>query len=84
MKKRRVVELGMAVLLLASAFLLSREGARLVSKEAEGKKGVIVVDAGHGSGGHKETGGKGDQPENIEKAPEASGKRRVSGDHDQI
>ena len=38
----------MAVLLLASAFLLSREGARLVSKEAEGKKGVIVVDAGHG------------------------------------
>ena len=48
MKKRRVVELGMAVLLLASAFLLSREGARLVSKEAEGKKGVIVVDAGHG------------------------------------
>ena len=35
MKKRRVVELGMAVLLLASAFLLSREGARLVSKEAE-------------------------------------------------
>ena len=48
MKKRRFVELGMAVLLLASAFLLSREGARLVSKEAEGKKGVIVVDAGHG------------------------------------
>lgn len=38
----------MALLLLLSAFLLSREGARLVSKEAEGKKGTIVVDAGHG------------------------------------
>lgn len=45
--KRRMVELGMALLLLAAAFLLSREGAVLTSKEAkEGQ--VIVIDAGHG------------------------------------
>lgn len=48
MKKKYFVEAGMALMLLLSAFLLSREGARLVSKEAEGKKGTIVVDAGHG------------------------------------
>lgn len=47
---RRILELVMAVLLLVSFFLLSREAAMTVSQEnrqADGK-GVIVVDVGHG------------------------------------
>lgn len=46
--KKRVVKISMAVVLLISMFLLSREGAQLVNGTFEEKKGVIVVDSGHG------------------------------------
>lgn len=38
----------MAVCMLCALYLLSREGALMVNKKAEGSKGVIVVDSGHG------------------------------------
>lgn len=45
--KKHMAHLCMAGILLISAFFLSREGAQLVNKEVR-KKGVIVVDCGHG------------------------------------
>lgn len=46
--KKRMVELGMAILLLVGVFLLSKEGAVITSKSEEATKKVIVIDAGHG------------------------------------
>ncbi len=47
--KKRIAQTGMALLLLISVFLLSREGAQLVNGPLKEKsKGVIVVDSGHG------------------------------------
>ena len=45
--KKHMAQLFMAGILLVSVFFLSREGAQLVNKEIR-KKGVIVVDCGHG------------------------------------
>ena len=45
--KKRWMELAMAVLLLAGVLGLSREGARLVNQQKEGKM-CVVLDAGHG------------------------------------
>lgn len=47
---KRYLELFMALILLVSAFVLSREGARLVSqqKKALSNGYVVVLDAGHG------------------------------------
>ena len=47
--KKRIAQTGMALLLLISVFLLSKEGAQLVNGPLKEKsKGVIVVDSGHG------------------------------------
>lgn len=47
---KRYLELFMALILLVSAFFLSREGARLVSQQKKIMSGgyVVVLDAGHG------------------------------------
>lgn len=47
--KRKTLEIGMGILLLAGAVILSRQGAVFVSnmKQADTKK-VVVIDAGHG------------------------------------
>lgn len=47
---KRYLELFMAMVLLVSAFFLSREGARLVSQQKKIMSGgyVVVLDAGHG------------------------------------
>ena len=47
MKKRKWLELGMAVLLLCGVYFLSGRGARLVSVQ-DSRGAVIVLDAGHG------------------------------------
>ena len=38
----------MALCMLLSIYLLSREGAILVGKAGEDQKGVIMIDSGHG------------------------------------
>lgn len=48
MFKKNVLELIMAVMLLAGLFALSREGAKLVTNQREEKK-TVVIDAGHGA-----------------------------------
>lgn len=48
MKKKKIWELGMALVLLTGVFFLSREGAALTSEEAKEEKQIIVVDSGHG------------------------------------
>ena len=48
MKRKRWMEIGMAVLLLCSVYWLSGQGARLASQTMEADKHVIVIDAGHG------------------------------------
>ncbi len=47
---KRYLELFMAIILVAGAFLLSREGARLVAQQKKTLAGgyVVVLDAGHG------------------------------------
>ena len=47
MLKKKRMELLMAVLFLAAAYCLSREGAKLV-ENMEGQKKLVVVDPGHG------------------------------------
>lgn len=47
MKKRWIRSI-MAVCMLCALYLLSREGALMVSKKGEESKGVIVIDSGHG------------------------------------
>lgn len=46
--KKKILELGMAFLLLTGVFWLSREGARMAAKESARSEAVVVVDAGHG------------------------------------
>lgn len=46
-KWRPVVDIVLGCLLLVGVYYLSREGARLVTQELEGRK-TVVVDAGHG------------------------------------
>ena len=48
MFKKNILELAMAVMLLAGLFMLSREGAKLVANQAEEKK-TVIIDAGHGA-----------------------------------
>lgn len=48
MSKKNILELVMAVMLLSGVFFLSKEGAKLVSSQTEGKK-TVVLDAGHGA-----------------------------------
>lgn len=47
MLKKRHLEVMMAVLFLAAAYCLSREGAKLV-EELNGERKVVIVDPGHG------------------------------------
>ena len=48
--KRKTLEIGMGVLMLAGVLFLSRQGAVLVSnmKQAQAQQKVVVIDAGHG------------------------------------
>jgi len=48
--KKRLMELSMAILLLAGVFFLSSKGAQLVSNDVNDDSPVIVLDAGHGGG----------------------------------
>lgn len=58
--KKKILELGMAMLLLLGVFWLAREGARLTANQSEDRKYTVVVDPGHGGsdpgkiGVHKE------------------------------
>ena len=56
MKRKRWLEIGMAVLMLCGVYWLSGEGARLVSETFGEKETVIVVDAGHGGRGKRRAG----------------------------
>ena len=47
-RKKRILELGMACLLLTGIFWLSREGARMVAREINPEDFTVIVDAGHG------------------------------------
>ena len=47
MLKKKTMEVLMAALLLAAAYCLSREGAKLAEK-IEGEKKIVIVDPGHG------------------------------------
>ena len=46
--KKHIAQTVMALLLLVSAFFLSKEGAQLANGTPKESKGVIVVDSGHG------------------------------------
>lgn len=46
--RKRWIRITMAVCMFCALYLLSREGALMVSKKAEESKGVIVIDSGHG------------------------------------
>ncbi|MBS6195876.1 MAG: N-acetylmuramoyl-L-alanine amidase [Clostridiales bacterium] len=46
--RKKILEMGMAVLMLAGIFWLAREGARMASGQAGEKDFVVVVDPGHG------------------------------------
>ena len=46
--KKRWLKGAMALCMLCAVYLLSKEGALLADNEAEEKKGVIVIDSGHG------------------------------------
>lgn len=46
--EKKSLKMMMAVILLCAAYILSREGSILVDKTLREKKGVIIVDAGHG------------------------------------
>ena len=46
--KKKILEMGMACLLLFGVFWLAREGARMVSVQREKDSFVVVVDPGHG------------------------------------
>ena len=46
--KKHIAQTVMALLLLVSVFFLSKEGAQLENGTPKERKGVIVVDSGHG------------------------------------
>lgn len=46
--KKKILEMGMALLLLTGVFWLAREGARMVSGTAGKEEFVVIVDPGHG------------------------------------
>lgn len=46
--KKKILELGMTMLLLLGIFWLAREGARMAASQSEDGKYTVVVDPGHG------------------------------------
>lgn len=64
MLKKRAMELLMAVLFLAGAYYLSREGARMVEK-IEDRKQTVVVDPGHGGSDPGKIGINGEKEKDI-------------------
>lgn len=62
--KKRLMELMMAVLLIAGFLGLSREGARLVSQQKEGKV-TVVLDAGHGGADPGKIGVNGEKEKDL-------------------
>lgn len=46
--KKKILELGMTVLLLLGIFWLAREGAKMAASQSEKGNYTVVVDPGHG------------------------------------
>ena len=78
MEKGKKLEWLMAVILLSAAYVLSREGARLVAAQKAATK-VVVLDSGHGGDDPGKIGGKrcqrkGHQPCDCPSAEKEAGK----------
>lgn len=64
MLKKRYLELLMAVLFLAAAYCLSREGAKL-TEELKGSRKTVVIDPGHGGSDPGKIGVNGEKEKDI-------------------
>ena len=64
MENGKKMEWLMAVILLAAAYFLSREGARLVATQKVAQK-VVVLDSGHGGDDPGKIGGNGVKEKDI-------------------
>ncbi len=77
MEKGKKLEWLMAVILLSAAYVLSREGARLVAAQKAATK-VVVLDSGHGGDDPQNRGKrcqrKGHQPCDCPSAEKEAGK----------
>ena len=73
MEKGKKLEWLMAVILLSAAYVLSREGARLVAAQKAATK-VVVLDSGHGGDDPGKIGAKGHQPCDCPSAEKEAGK----------
>ena len=82
--KKKILEMGMACLLLFGVFWLAREGARMVSVQREKDSFVVVVDPGHGGRDPGKIGKReGYQLADCPESEKEAGKRESTGGDDQ-